>query len=66
MLVSDPKRGTPSSENSELCGFASLGTGKHFSVKGQILNILGFEGLVVPVQDPEGHCYQLKAVINNM
>lgn len=50
MLILNQKRGTLPLENSELCGFASLEMGNHFSVKGQILNILSFEGCVVSVE----------------
>lgn len=37
-------------ENSELYGSAGSGIGNQFSVKGQILDILGFEGHVVSVE----------------
>lgn len=68
MLIINQKRTLPL-ENSELHGLASSGICKHFSVKGWIPNILGFEDQMISgelLRVTELCCYRVKAAMDSM
>ena len=69
MLFINQKRGSVSLEKRELHSLANSGICKHFSVKGQILNIGDFEGHMVSVEALrviKFYCCRVNAAMDKM